>query len=767
MPQDPDTPSAPAEVNERLDLAISGMSCAACASAVERRLAREPGVSGASVSLTSGAATVRFNAARTGPAALVSAIEGLGYGARVVPAGAAAPASRLPRREAVRLGVALALALPVFVIAMAHGGIILGSARTTLWVQAILSTPVVFWCGWPFIRAAAVGVRHGRASMDTLVALGAIAAWLMSTVALVAPAGHGAHDLPVHYESAAVVIALVLLGKRIEAKATRRAEGAIGRLIRLAPETARVLSDGGECERATRDLGLADVMVIRPGERIAADSRVVLGSSALDESMLSGESVPVEKGLGDLLRAGTLNTNGLLHAEVLRTPEDSTLARLVSLMREAQVSRVPLARLADRLSAVLVPIVLGLAVLTGVAWLTFAPEGDRVRLASTAALSVLVVSCPCALGLATPIVVMLASGRLAERGIVLRRGAALEHAAGLTTLLLDKTGTLTQGRLRVVKAAPAPGVHARDLARLAQALEMGSEHPIARAVVAWAEALQVDALDGSGAAASRGPLAVRASPGGGVEAEGPEGVHRAGSLAFLASRGVEPTEEQTRQAQGWASAGRTVIGVSCGARLAGLLALADEARPEARAAVANLRALGLRVRVLSGDSLEAVQAAAAEAGIGAQEVEAPCAPEDKLARLVALQRAGERVGMAGDGINDAPALARADVGVAMGAGAELAIEAADLTILRDDLRALPEAIELSRCAMRAIRRNLAWAFGYNIVAIPLAAGVLYPAWGILLSPMIAGAAMALSSLSVVLSSLAAGAAMKRATPARA
>ncbi len=767
MPQDPDTPSAPAEVDARLDLVISGMSCAACASAVERRLARESGVRGASVSLTSGAATVRFNAARTGPAALVSAIEGLGYGARVVPAGAAAPASRLPRREAVRLGVALALALPVFVIAMAHGGIVLGSARTTLWVQAILSTPVVFWCGWPFVRAAAVGVRHGRASMDTLVALGAIAAWLMSTVALFAPAGHGAHDLPVHYESAAVVIALVLLGKRIEAKATRRAEGAIGRLIRLAPETARVLSDEGECERATRDLGLADVMVIRPGERIAADSRVVLGSSALDESMLSGESVPVEKGVGDLLRAGTLNTNGLLHAEVLRTPEDSTLARLVSLMREAQVSRVPLARLADRLSAVLVPIVLGLAVLTGVAWLTLAPEGDRVRLASTAALSVLVVSCPCALGLATPIVVMLASGRLAERGIVLRRGAALEHAAGLTTLLLDKTGTLTQGRLRVVDAAAAPGVHARDLARLAKALEQGSEHPIARAVVAWAEALRVDALDRSGAAASPGPLAVRASPGGGVEAEGPENVYRAGSLAFLASRGVEPTTEQTRQAHGWASAGRTVIGVSCGARLAGLLALADEARPEARAAVAHLRALGLRVRVLSGDSLEAVQAAAAEAGIGAQEVEAPCAPEDKLARLVALQRAGERVGMAGDGINDAPALARADVGVAMGAGAELAIEAADLTILRDDLRALPEAIELSRCAMRAIRRNLAWAFGYNIVAIPLAAGVLYPACGILLSPMIAGAAMALSSLSVVLSSLAAGAAMKRATPARA
>lgn len=747
-----------------VQLAVTGMSCAACAAAVERRLLREPGVLGASVNLASAEASVRVDGAEAGEAALIDAIRGLGYDARAIRATEDGPGepgagsdSSARRLESLRLAVALGLALPVFVVAMAHGRIVIGSERMTLWMQALLSAPVVFWCGWPFIRGAVAGARRRRASMDTLVALGAVSAWVLSAVALLRAPAQAHHTLPIHFESGAVVVALVLLGKRLEARATRGASSAVARLISLSPRTARLLVDGREVERPAAEIRAGDMLVVRPGERFAADGRVTFGASAADESMLTGESVPVEKGPGDDVRAGTLNTTGVLHAQALRPPGESTLSRLVTLMREAQSSRVPLARFADRLSAVFVPIVLGLALVVAGVWLAFGPEDERVRLAVTTGLSVLVVSCPCALGLATPIVVMVASGRLAERGIVLRRGAALEHAGSLSTILLDKTGTITYGRLRVVEVAS--GVPETDLARLALTLERGSEHPIARGVLSWAGSRVNGASDPVPA------LAVRAAPGAGLEADSPEGVLRAGSLAFLASRGVHLPAVLEARARAWADQGRTLVGLARAGSVLGVLALADEPRPEAREAVARLEALGLTVRVLSGDSGPAARGAAGAAGIAPDRVEAPCNPEGKLARLAALQASGERVGMAGDGINDAPALARADVGFAMGAGADVAVEAGDMTLLRDDLRALPESIELSRRAMRAIRRNLAWAFGYNIVAIPVAAGALYPAWGILLSPMIAGGVMALSSLSVVISSLAAGAAMKRSTPA--
>lgn len=776
-------------VAHRLDLDITGMHCASCSSRIEKRLAKLAGVSAASVNLATKAATVTYDAAAVTPKAIMEAIDSLGFHSEAAsPAGQSAS---LPLEHAAgvrgegdvaahesinvresrvlktRLIAAIGLTVPLMVIAMSHGAIPLLDGEWSRWAQLALATPVVFWCGRGFFVAAWKTLRHGATTMDTLISLGSGVAYAYSVVATIWPRwfvvareetgalahggvasahGHGAMA-PIYFEAAAAIITLILLGRFLEARATGRTGEAISRLISLQPRTARVIRDGREHDVAIEAVAVGDVVVVRPGERIAVDGEVSLGASDVDESMLTGESVPVEKREGSRVFAATMNTTGAMRVRVTRVGVDTALQQIVRLVREAQGGKAPIARLADRISGVFVPIVIGLAAITFGVW-CLVPDAPQLHMALLATVSVLIIACPCALGLATPTAIMVGTGRAAERGVLFRDGGALERMKSVTAIVLDKTGTITEGTPSLASIVCAAGVEERELLWLAAGAERMSEHPIARAIVAGADVRGVDVAEAAH---------FRALVGHGVEASIDGRAVLIGSAALLNQRGV--ATPLAVEADRLSEMGQTAVHVAVDGRAIGVLGVMDRVRATSRDAIARLHAMGLSVVMLTGDREATAMAIARDVGLDASEVRAQVLPKDKAEHVAALQREGREgregrvVAMVGDGINDAPALARADVGIAMGSGADVAIHAAEVTLVRSDLAAVVDAIDVSRATVRTIRQNLFWAFGYNVVAIPVAAGVLYPLTGWLLSPIIASAAMALSSVSVVLNSL--------------
>ena len=737
-----------------LTLPIVGMTCASCVNRVERFLSRADGVAEASVNLATERASVRFDPSRIDRGGLVAVVETAGYevgrdGAASAEASEEASVAAeergraAERRELLRsAAAATGIGLTMMVVMLWPGGAPWPMERINVWMLAP-ATFVQFVLGRRFLVRAARGLRHGEASMDTLVSIGTLAAYCYSLVVTLLPesvmeAGLGGET---YFDSAAVIIGLVLLGRWLEARAKGRAAGAVKALLRLRPATARVLREGREVDLPLAEVRVGDLVRVRPGDRVPVDGLIVEGASALDESMLTGESIPVERGPGDAATGGTMNATGSFVMRAERVGRDTTLGQIVRLVEQAQGSKAPVQRVADAVTAWFVPVVLVLATLAFVGWMLVGPE-PRLPLALSAAIAVLIIACPCAMGLATPTAIMVGTGKGAEAGILVRDAAALETAGRITTIVLDKTGTITRGRPRLEAVISAGGRRDDELLTLAAAAERGSEHPLAEAIVRGAEdrSLHLTAAD-----------RFRAEPGGGVHAmvDGREVL--IGTEAFLAGAGIDPAALGATAAE-QAARGRTPVLVAVDGTAAGVLAIADEVKPESAQAVRGLRAAGMDVWMITGDRRAVAEAIGLEVGIGADRILAEVRPGDKAACVAELRSSGP-VAMVGDGVNDAPALATADLGIAIGTGADVAVQASDLTLVGDDLRSVPTAIRLSRATMRTIRQNLGWAFGYNVVLIPVAAGLLYPITGWLLSPALAAAAMALSSVSVVTNSL--------------
>ncbi|TQM02954.1 heavy metal translocating P-type ATPase [Pseudonocardia kunmingensis] len=734
-----------APAGRTVELAIGGMTCAACVGRVERKLRKLDGVR-AAVNLATERAVVSAPAG-VGDERLVETVEKAGYSARVVAPDAAPEPEDVDavRRLRVRLAVALVLFVPLADLSLALS--LVPSLRFPFWqlVVAALALPVVGWAAWPFHRAAVANLRHGTTSMDTLVSLGVVAATAWSLVGLVATAGQPPvasgwqavlHPTgPLYLEVAAGVTTFVLAGRYFEARARRRAGGVMRALALLRPDEVALLEGDPDCgtdgdtERRVPAavLRVGDRFVVRPGERIAVDGTVESGAASVDTSAMTGESVPVEAGPGTPVVAGTIATGGRLVVVADRVGADTRLARMIAAVERAQAEKSATQRLVDRISSVFVPAVLVIAAGTLVGWLL---AGGGAQQALAAAVAVVIIACPCALGLATPTALMVASGRGAELGIFVKGHRALETVRAVDTIVLDKTGTLTEGRMRVAGVACVPDTDPAALLRRAGAVERASEHAIARAVVEHATQELGELPEVEGFTALPGLGARGTVEGADVVVGRPE---------------LLPDELAGRVAE-WEGAGRTVVAVTVDGAAAGVIALADPVPDSSRAAVDGLRARGLRPVLLTGDSPAAAATVAAAVGIDAVDVHARALPDDKVALVQRLRGEGRTVAMVGDGVNDAAALAAADLGIAVGAGADVALEAADLVLVRDDLRALVTAIDLARATLGTIRGNLVWAFGYNVAAIPLAASGL-------LNPLLAGAAMALSSLLVVTNSL--------------
>ena len=762
-----------------LTLGVDGMTCASCVGRVEKALARVPGVLEAAVNLATETARVRFDPARVGREALVAAVERGGY--RVRPGAADSVPGLLPAPRPGLNNAPTALASPPALVsrpdpaapapdprALARAreltelrrkwqvSLAVGVAMMALmFVPAdpqlvsplllIAATVIQVWAGGGFYRAAWAAARHFEANMNTLVAVGTSVAYGYSAFVVLWPGLAADWGFPPHlyFETAVIIVALILLGRWLEAGAKSRTGAAIRALMGLRARTARVLRDGSETDVPVGDVRVGDRVRVRPGEKVAVDGVVVEGRSRVDESMLTGESVPVEKGPGDAVIGATVNGHGSFVFKATRVGADTTLAQIVRLVEEAQGSKAPLARLADRVAGVFVPAVLVLAVLTFLGWLAFGPP-PALSFALTAAIAVLIIACPCALGLATPTAVMVGVGRAAELGVLIRGGEALERARRVDTLVFDKTGTLTRGRPVVTEVLTVPGVTADEVLRLAAAAETGSEHPLAHAVLRHARDHGLDIFPAED---------FEATPGQGVQAWVMGRALRVGQAAWLAPAGASGPEfdELQRRTEVAAAGGATPLYLAADGRALGAVLVADAVKPEARAVVEQLRALGLEVWMLTGDHPEAAAAVARELGI--DHVLARLMPEDKAARVRALQAEGRVVAVVGDGINDAPALAQADVGIAIGTGTDVAMAASDLTLVGGDLRGVIHALALARRTVATIRQGLFWAFGYNAVLIPVAMGALYPWFGVLLSPMLAAAAMAMSSVSVVSNAL--------------
>jgi Cu+-exporting ATPase len=617
------------------------------------------------------------------------------------------------------------------------------SASAKQWLQLLIAIPAVLWCGWPFFVRGWESLRWVRLNMFSLIALGTGTAFLYSLVATIAPGlfpasmadAHG--RIPVYFEAAAVIVALVLIGQVLELRARERTGGAIRALLDLAPKTAlRVEPDGKAGTVPLASVRVGESLRVRPGDKVPIDGTVLEGRSAVDESMLTGEPIPVEKVAGDRVTGGTLNGTGSFDMRVDRTGAETTLAQVVAMVAQAQRSRAPIQRLADTVSGIFVPAVILVAVISFFAWLLLGPE-PALAYALVAAVSVLIIACPCALGLATPISIMVATGRGAHAGVLVRNAAALERLASVDTLVVDKTGTLTEGKPALTGVEAAPGFAHDEVLRLAAALEAGSEHPLAEAILRGAEAKGLkppkvetfEAITGQGVVGKVDGRAVLL-----------------GNARLMQGAGIDvvPLADAAEKRR---SNGETVMMLGADGKLAGFVAVADPIKTGSAEAIAALHELGLKIVMATGDNVTTAKAVASQLGIDV--VRAGMRPGEKLELIDDLQREGAVVAMAGDGINDAPALAEADVGIAMGTGADVAMESAGLTLLRGDLRGIVRAAQLSRATMRNIKQNLVFAFAYNALGVPIAAGVLYPAFGMLLSPMIAAAAMSLSSVSVV------------------
>ncbi len=657
-----------------------------------------------------------------------------------------------PNKELIdftrRLKVAVPLSLVILVLDMsAHvfGLDVLPflSPHAEQWLLLALATPAVLWCGWPFFERGFKSLRTGWLNMFTLIALGTGAAYLYSVLATIAPdlfpaSMHDAHGLvPVYFEAAAVIVALVLVGQVLELRAREKTGGAIRALLDLAPKTAlRVLKDDKTETVPLAEVKVGDVLRVRPGDKIPIDGTVIEGRSAVDEAMLTGEAVPVEKTQGDAVTGGTLNGSGSFDMRVDRTGAETTLSQVVNMVTDAQRSRAPIQALADVVAGYFVPAVIGVAIIAFIAWVVFGPAPQLAH-ALIAAVSVLIIACPCALGLATPISIMVATGRGAQAGVLVRNAAALERLAAVNTLVVDKTGTVTEGKPALTGVEAAQGFDEEDVLRLAAALEAGSEHPLAEAILRGAEAKRLK---------PEKTLGFEAVTGQGVKGRVGNREVLFGNARLMEASNID-VAPLVKAAETLRQGGETVMFLSADGKLAGIVAVADPIKESAADAIAKLHALELRIVMATGDNESTAKAVAAKLGI--DEVHAGLRPEDKLALIEGLQKKGAVVAMAGDGINDAPALAKADVGIAMGTGADVAMESAGLTLLKGDLRGVVRGVKLARATMRNIKQNLFFAFFYNAIGVPIAAGVLYPIAGILLSPIVAAAAMSLSSVSVV------------------
>ncbi len=646
-----------------------------------------------------------------------------------------------------RLWVSAVFSLPLLVISM--GPMIglpvrdwMGEPIAT-WIELILATPVVLWAALPFFRRAWNSLVNRSPNMWTLIGLGVGTAYLYSVVATLLPGlfpmtsgGHG-ESVPVYFEAASVIVALVFVGQVLELKARERTGSAIRALLDLAPKTARrINTDGSEVDVPVDEIKTGDRLRVRPGERVPVDGSVVEGQSTIDESMITGEPLPVEKAGGDALTGGTINKNGTLVMQAEKVGADTTLSRIVELVAKAQRSRAPIQAMADRVSAVFVPAVVAAAIIAFAVWAFVGPE-PRLAHALLAAVAVLIIACPCALGLATPMSIMIATGRGAQEGVLVRDAEALERFAKVDTLIVDKTGTLTEGKPNLTDIVTADGVGQARLLSLAASLERGSEHPLAEAIVAGAEEREASFVEISGFSAMTGK---------GVAGRTGDTAIALGNAAMMADLDVS-TESVKADAERLRGEGKTVMFVAIGSKLAGLIAVADRIKPTTAAAIKALHESGLKIVMATGDNGKTAAAVAKELGI--DEVRADMLPEGKKALIDELRANGRIVAMAGDGINDAPALASADVGIAMGTGADVAMESAGITLVKGDLNGIVRARHLSEATIRNIKQNLAFAFGYNALGVPLAAGALYPVFGLLLSPMIAAAAMSLSSVSVI------------------
>ncbi|HLS48235.1 MAG TPA: heavy metal translocating P-type ATPase [Gemmatimonadales bacterium] len=773
----------PAAPVKKVTIPVSGMTCAACSSRVQRTLSQTPGVTDANVNLMLRNAVVQFDPAAISPDQLVETIRGTGYGAELATPGRTAFEEQAAQDQAqeeefrelrlkagvsfVAAMIAMLFSMPLMEFGMHADGLdILETWMMPLshrlvtvapwlyridtdllrWSLLALTLGVMLWAGRHFYTRAWAAFRHHAADMNTLIAVGTGAAFVYSVVATVAPGIFLSQGLApdVYFEAVIFIIALILMGNALEARAKRQTSAALRALADLQPKTARILRDGAEIEMPVDAVVRDDVILVRPGERIPVDGAVVSGASAVDESMLTGESLPVRKAQGDTVIGGTINGTGAFRYRATNLGADSVLSQIVRLMRDAQGSRAPIQRLADRISGIFVPVVMSIAVVTFVVWFV-AVETAPLIPAFAAAVAVLIIACPCAMGLAVPTAVMVATGKGAQLGVLIKGGEALQRARDVDVVVLDKTGTVTEGHPAVTDLVLHPEAGAAwtedAFLRLVASLEGSSEHPLADAIVRHARArgLQLaqpehfDSITGRGATGFVDGHALVV-----------------GSERLMADRAIA-TEALRAAAEALASRGRTPMYAAVDGTLVGVIAVADPIKETSRAAIARLHRMGLEVVMLTGDNRRTAEAVAREAGI--DRVVAEVLPEGKVAEVRRLQDGARVVAMVGDGINDAPALAQADVGVAIGTGTDIAVEASDITLMRGDLEGVASAIALSRRTMRTMKQNLFWAFIYNVIGIPIAAGVLFPAFGIRLSPILASAAMAFSSVSVVANSL--------------
>jgi copper-transporting P-type ATPase V len=719
--------STASETLTQIEFTVSGMTCGSCAARVERTLVKQEGVERAAVNLATERAVVAFDPALLAVDDLVAAVGKAGYGlAPVTTAGSTEAAvdteAEFQALWLRRVLVAFPLGVAVMVLSM-----VWMHEPWARWAAFALATPVQFWAGWPFLQQAAVRARSGAANMDTLIAIGTLSAYFFSAAQVAFGHRHTEH----YFDSAALIIAFLLLGRYFEARAKGRASLAIRALLELGAKEATLVVDGEERTVPIDTVVVGDLLRVRPGEKIPVDAVVVDGASAVDESMLTGESVPVDKAPGDAVVGATLNAHGVLTVRATAVGADTALAHIVRLVEEAQGTKAPVQHLADRIAGVFVPVVLGIAALTLAGWWLAGEPGQGL----VAAVAVLIIACPCALGLATPTAIMVGTGRGAAMGILIKGGEVLERSKHIDTVVFDKTGTLTMGRMAVTDVVPAPGVDAAELLHRAAVVEAGSEHPVGRAVVerARAEGLAVTPVADFAAVAGHGVTG---------SVDGVTVV--VGRRALLADAWLVISDEVAAAAERLEADGKTAVLAGWDGAARGVIAVADTVRPNAATVVAELRAMGIGCVMITGDNRPTAEAIAAEVGI--DRVIAEVLPQDKVAEVRRLQSEGRVVAMVGDGINDAPALVQADLGIAIGSGTDVAIESSDITLLSADLDGVPTAIRLSRRTFRTILQNLGWAFGYNVAAIPLAiAGAL--------NPVIAGVAMAFSSVSVVTNSL--------------
>jgi len=825
--------SLPNGAGERVDLPITGMTCAACANRIEKQLKKQTGVDACSVNFATAKATVNYNPERTNVAELIqtvkdtgydtagtakaefvvddsarpsgsgtqlenhlskqrgviksnfnlatmkvsveylpnnadlkqirTAIEDFGYKVREVSGNAEQAEDSLEHAHAEeyaelkrKFWIAAVLSLPVLVIAMSHGTIEFLNFAGVNWLQLILTIPVVFYCGAQFYRGAWAAFRHRAADMNTLIAVGTGAAFIYSVLATVFPsffisATHGAMpgmdgmggmmSVPVYFEAASVIIALILLGRLLEARAKGQTGAAIKKLVGLQAKTATVFRDGKEIEIETEEVVPDDIVLVRPGEKIPVDGVLVEGSSAVDESMLTGESIPVEKKTGDEVFGATINKTGAFSFKATKVGKDTALQQIVKLVQDAQGSKPPIAKLADTISGIFTPIVISIAIATFVVWFVAASPEVRFTMALVNFVSVLIIACPCALGLATPTAIMVGTGRGAENGILIKGGDSLETAHKLNTIVLDKTGTITKGEPELTDVVSSNGWSENDFLKIVASAEKQSEHPLASAIVRGAEKRSL---------AFEKPENFNAIEGRGIEAKVSGKNLLLGNLRLMNERKIELNGAEST-VEKLAGEGKTPMFAAIDEKFAGIVAVADTIKPESKEAIRALQNLGLEVVMMTGDNKRTAEAVAKQVGI--TRVLAEVLPEGKSGEIKRLQAEKKLVGMVGDGINDAPALAQADVGIAIGTGTDVAIEASDITLIKGDLRGVVTAIALSKATIRSVKQNLFWAFIYNVIGIPIAAGLLYPLTGWLLSPIIASAAMSLSSVSVVANSL--------------